>query len=143
MATNYTLPVSSQPVLGQGGTFTTVWYRYFSNLNIAANGYNVLQGEIVALQEQVNDLPLGYGIQGLMSIAQQGAATPGGVVILTLLNDEQTPSETSFYGTDDAGNKGWQPMLGAFAKTGSIDVSATANGVVSFQADLFYLQAIG
>jgi hypothetical protein len=138
---NIQLPLASQPAVVAGGLFSTPWYRYLSNLNIAANGYVTLQNEIDALQAQVDAIPAGFSLQSQMSIAQAGAATPGSVITISLVNDEQSPAETSFYGTDDAGNKGWQPMLGAFSKTGSININAASNGVVSFQADLFYLMA--
>jgi Ca2+-binding RTX toxin-like protein len=90
------------------------------------------------IEQTITINAVGSQLIGLDSISVVGAA---GSYVVTLVNDQASPAETAFYGTSSSGTRGWQPMLGAFAKTGSIDVSAASNGVVSFQADLFYLQA--
>ena len=47
-------------------------------------------------------------VAGAMSLA--GGGTLDGDVILTLVNDLNDPGASAFYGTDDSGNRGWQPQ---------------------------------
>lgn len=120
---------------------------YFSNhLSYEATKEQLIPGENVGivfndLQETITISSSSSNIVGIDSIQAQGS-TLSGLWTLSLVNDVPSPLDTSFYGTSSTGIRGWQPMLGAFANSGSTTVSAATNGVVSFQADLFYLQAI-
>lgn len=120
---------------------------YFSNhLSYEATKEQLIAGENVGivfndLQETITISSSSSNLVGIDSIQAQGS-TLSGLWTLSLVNDVPSPSDTAFYGTSSTGIRGWQPMLGAFANSGSTTVSASTNGVVSFQADLFYLQAI-
>lgn len=135
------IPLASQPLIVQGGLTSQPFYRFFQQLQTSIGNDSNLGAAVAALQTQVTALESSFNIRGPLSVAVSGSPSSG-VIVLSLINDSSAPSPTSFYGTNNAGSKGWQSMLGAFANSGSTTVSAATNGVVSFQADLFYLQAI-
>lgn len=119
---------------------------YFSNkLSYNATKEQLIAGQNVGivfndLSETITISSVSSNLVGIESINAQGT-TSSNLWTLSLVNDVPLPSDTSFYGTSSTGIRGWQPMLGAFANSGSTTVSSAVNGVVSFQVDLFYLQA--
>lgn len=125
------LPLASQPLIVQGGLTSREFYRFFQQLQTSIGSDANLGAAVAALQTQVNALESSFNIRGPLSVSVTGSPSSG-VIVLSLINDNSAPSPTSFYGTDNAGSKGWQPMLGAFASTANIVASAAADGVVSF-----------
>lgn len=114
-------PNFSQPVVDSGGRCTQPWANYFLRM-AAAQSDAELRALYEALAARVAELEdgqtLNFSIFGSDSINVDGVAQPGGVVLITLLGDVDSPGSTMYYGTGPTGSKGW------FAVSDSISVAA-------------------
>lgn len=136
MVTAADIPNTGEPIAGNGGFVTRVWVDFF--LKLASEESNSeLASLYAALASRVAELEdgqaLNFQILGQGSISVNGIPQPGGVVIVTLQNDNAAPGNTSYYGTGPTGAKGWFPLSGAFTVTsGELTKTVGSDGVTNF-----------
>lgn len=136
MASPNDVPRVSEPIAAAGGYVTRAWVDFF--LKLASSQSNEdLAALYAALAQRVSDLEDGTGfdfqILGQGSIGVNGIPQPGGVVIITLLNDADSPGNTMYYGTGPTGTKGWFPVSGTMLiEEGQLTKTVGSNGVTTF-----------
>jgi len=126
------LPMISQPMLGENGCASRPYYLFFSSLNLAANGYSGLQSQVDAIEKSIANLPGGFGLRTTDSITQTGASVPGSIVTLSLQGDVNEASNTAYYGTDGSATKGWYPIASALLGSSNVDLTTGTDGVTTF-----------
>lgn len=137
MATSAILPTYSQPVVDSQGRATPAFYRFFSALGASSGNTSDLQVQIDAINQEIAGIGEGFQVRAQNSIVQSGASVPGGVVMFSLSGDVSTAGNTQYYGSDQAGNKGWHAVSSALAVTSNLSLSTDATGVSTFDlADL-------
>lgn len=104
-------PRFDQPVVDARGYATQPWMNYWLRM-ASGSSQEGLVGRVDLLEAKVTELEQEastgtFQIVGGLSIAVLGMPTPGGVVVLSLEGDVQSPPATSYYGTDGTGAKGW------------------------------------
>lgn len=110
---------------------------YFSKqLSYQATKEQLIPGQNIGIAFNDIEETITISSNGSILIGNESVQAIGsmasGIWNLLLVNDEVAPGDVFFYGTDSAGNKGWQAMLSAFASTANIIASAAGDGVVSF-----------
>lgn len=121
------LPKQGQPFVGQAGQATPPFYVWLQ----------ALDGTVRALVDASTGgggsfLPTTTQVQGIVSIVSIGTLA-GGVVQLRLQNDSATPGNTTAYGTDGAGAKGWFPIADAVeVDAGELTKAVAGTGVTTF-----------
>lgn len=91
-----------QAIVGPNGRVDPNWERWFGDLAREVN--NTSTSEAAPTPEYPE-----FTINGAGSITAEGAVAAGEFVV-TLEGDNDHPLPNSFYGTDDAGNKGFVPV---------------------------------
>lgn len=122
MVDKYRLPQPNAPFVQSNGAPTIEWYnwlRSFENLFEASD--SGLQAQITEIAYALGSpdgtvgnippfnedfLPTTTVVRGENSVASFGSLA-NGLVVFTLLNDLVSPGNSYYYGTDDAGVKGW------------------------------------
>lgn len=97
----------------RNGVFTREWYGFFRDL---AQQPGLTSSQAAAIDEILRRLSALEGessadadIVGTASVLVSGSLL-GGLVQLALDGDESTPSPSTYYGTDDAGAKGFHAL---------------------------------
>lgn len=102
------IPRQAQPFVGPGGQATQPFFVWLSSLDSTVR-------ELASGTDGGDSfLPTTTQVQGIVSIVSIGTLA-GGVVQMRLLNDAAAPGNTTAYGTDGAGAKGWFPISDALA----------------------------
>lgn len=135
MASPNDVPRVSEPIAAAGGYVTRAWVDFF--LKLASSQSNEdLAALYAALAQRVSDLEDGTGfdfqILGQGSIGVNGIPQSGGVVIITLLNDVDSPGNTMYYGTGPTGTKGWFSIASSLDVTADLTKSVAGTGVTTF-----------
>lgn len=149
MALNAPLPRITIPLLDRGGMTSREWYLFFQaiQVNVSAPSNAALANDIAIISEKLGspdgtpeNIPPGGGaglVVGTQSIASAGSLP--GVVQLSLQGDQDAPGNTTYYGTDIAGNKGFYPVANAFiGATGNIAMTTAPNGITTVDIDPSY-----
>lgn len=132
-------PRFDQPVVDQRGLVTRAWQDYFLRMASSLSQAD-LAAVVAELQRRVdeleNDQSLNFQIFGERSIIVNGVAQPGGVVIVTLEGDVDSPGNTAYYGTGPTGARGWFAVSSAISgTTGQILKTTGSDGVVTLSLD--------
>lgn len=121
------LPKQGQAFVGQGGQATAPFYLWLSSLDRVVR--ELVDGSTGG---GGTFLPTTTQVQGIVSIVSIGTLA-GGVVQLRLQNDAAAPGNTTAYGTNGAGAKGWFPIANAVAVTaGELTKAVAGTGVSTF-----------
>jgi|GEM_PF-3391682 len=123
------IPRVQASVVTAGGVPTTEWYSFFLSLRDAVGSDSAMQEQIDALIAQVAALEGGGGagsasflLQGIASVLTDGTPA-GGLVQISLENDQDAPGNTYCYGTGPDGLRGWYLVSDAIDVT--TDLSRT------------------
>lgn len=119
-----TVPRQDTQVLGPDGKFTLPWYGFFRDGGAGSTA--AINAEIAALQAAVLSLQANsssFVISAVQSVRSLGIPA-NGVVSLFLENDEVSPDPSHYYGTDEAGAKGFHPL--PISDTATITIPAAA-----------------
>jgi hypothetical protein len=120
MADEYPIPKPQAPLLLSNGCPTNEWWNYWNNLLLDAVGTDY-QEQIDALLVMIQELQSGtFNVAGFGSVLVTGS---DGNFTVQFVNDNQTPGPKFFYGTDDAGVKGW--FLRDLATLADVDLITT------------------
>lgn len=125
MAEPFRIPRPQSAFLTQAGMPQTEWYNFLKGL------YDLYQSSDTGVQAQITAIAYVLGspdgtvanippldltglpdttmVMGLQSVLSFGTLADGQVV-LTLLNDQENPGNSYYYGTSDAGVKGWHVL---------------------------------
>jgi hypothetical protein len=125
-----TLPVYRQPLTAGGDLISQPWYRWATAIQGQIGAAGNVQAQIQNLQNEINALS-GFNIRAPESVAMAGT-TQQGIVVLTLVNDEATPGNTYFYGTNTSGAKGWNAVSSALAGSSTIGLTTAGTGITTF-----------
>ena len=125
MANEFRLPKPQANFLERTGYPTTEWYNWLKKLDsLFTAGDAGLQAQITQIAYILgspdgtvanippfdqNYLPLDTIVRGAVSLTYSGTLA-GGQVVLTLLNDQESPGNSYYYGTNELGVKGWWPV---------------------------------
>lgn len=100
------IPNIEQRFLDAAGRIDVVWHRFLRELGPITDIAD-LQAAVAALQAELAAIGTPRDVIGQYSIQ----AIPGdGAYYLHLLNDQQEPGETYYYGTGPDGLKGWYAL---------------------------------
>lgn len=129
-------PRHTEPVVDpRSGIVTRAWADYFLRLSTQQSSddlaqlYQQLAGRVSELEEGG---ALGFQIFGQDSIILNGSTQPGAVLVITLQGDQESPADTSYYGTGPDGVKGWHPVSGAIqVVAGELTKAVDADGVTT------------
>lgn len=114
---------------GQRGSYrpTLQWYDFLNRLAASLDTSSDQQGDIDDILAEIERIKeaLTAGIVGPASVRVLGSLSSGAVT-LQLVNDEVTPSDGFYYGTDATGAKGWFSRL--LATLNDVDLAGLANG---------------
>lgn len=130
-------PRFDQPVVDSSGRATQPWMNYWLLMPSQAS-LDAVTGRVDIIERQIQDIEgdessSTFKLLGNLSIAVVGMPNPGGVVLLSLLNDVQAPAATSYYGTDASGAKGWFLVESTVqAASGELTKTVDAEGVSTF-----------
>ena len=109
------IPKPTAAFLDRFGSVTREWRDYLAGLesskDSAAATQAILQ-QIAEIKAQIGTgsyLPTTTTVTGQQSVQSVGQLATGGVV-LTLINDEAAPGPSRYYGTNDAGAKGFHEL---------------------------------
>lgn len=134
MAGRETIPEALAPMVepgrpGERGSYrpTLQWYDFLNRLASSLNTSSDQQGEIDDILAEIERIKeaLTAGIVGPASVRVLGSLSSGSVTLL-LVNDEETPSDGFYYGTDATGTKGWFERL--LSSLNDVDLAGLANG---------------
>lgn len=127
MALTQDLPHVRDALLDAGGSASRAYYLFFERVD--ANIKQALS-DIVALQDESGGGGISGNVTGSMSIQASGALP--GVVVLYLAGDADAPGNTTYYGTNSTGVKGYYPVGSALLGTpGDITLTIGADGVTT------------
>lgn len=133
------IPNIEQRFLDAAGRIDIVWHRFLRELGPITDIAD-LQSAVAALQDALAAIGMPRDVIGQYSVQ----AIPGdGAYYLHLLNDQQEPGETYYYGTGPTGLKGWFAVADAFVAgsyieldtdpdTGVTTINSTATGAVPY-----------
>ncbi|SDQ41869.1 hypothetical protein [Pseudoxanthomonas sp. CF125] len=112
MANDPSLPNARVKFLDAAGLPVDSWRKFLEKLSRQPSLTGDQSAAILALSERVTTLEeasqeLG-GILGLGSVSVTGSL--GGQVVIQLQGDTDAPGPSFYYGTDAAGQKGWNPV---------------------------------
>lgn len=145
MVATFAIPRANAPLIVQGGLPSREWYSYWQNLQADSGGPSnaELAKDIAIISDKLGSpdgtpegIPVGGGhgtIVGVQSVASAGALP--GVVTLSLQGDQDAPGNTTYYGTDPTGAKGFFPIASAFLGTAG-DITLTTDGTGVTTIDL-------
>lgn len=126
------IPTTSHRFLDQRGNLDTEWRRFFESLS-GPQSLADLQSAIDALQSELNAIGSPVRVVGGYSVQ---AAQSNGAYYLRLVEDQQEPGFTYYYGTGPDGLKGWYPVADTVeAATGELTKAVDAEGVTTFGLD--------
>lgn len=127
MSLTQDLPHVRDALLDAGGSASRAYYLFFERVD--ANIKQALS-DIVALQDESGGGGISGNVTGSMSIQASGALP--GVVVLYLAGDADAPGNTTYYGTNSTGVKGYYPVGSALLGTpGDITLTIGADGVTT------------
>lgn len=113
MADSPIFPGNSASPLTPDGQWRGEWFRYLRALAKQPGISSDQSAAIAALTLRIQALEGGESdvasIQGLLSVIVSGTLADG-LVQLSLAGDEAAPDPSHYYGTDDAGAKGFHPF---------------------------------
>lgn len=136
------VPLGTERLVEQNGTPTFAWYRILSRV---ANLVSVsdIQSFFRELLQRLgspdgtleNLPPIATGsfltkdtrVEGMDSVEYAGTLESG-LVRLSLVNDEEAPLPTSYYGTGPLGEKGWRTIASAFLPGEGITLTEAGDG---------------
>lgn len=129
-------PRHAEPVVDpRSGIVTKAWADYFLRLSTQQSSddlaqlYQQLAGRVSELEE---GRALGFQIFGQDSIILEGSTQPGSVLVITLQGDQESPADTSYYGTGPDGVKGWHPVSGTIqVAAGELTKAVDVDGVTT------------
>lgn len=110
------VPPARAPIAGSE-TVTREWYRFFQTLQVNLNE-DGLRYDVDALTVRVSTLEHAHGGAGSpISIRGTGSiyVSLSDIKIVSLVGDNENPDASSYYGTDNAGEKGWHPASSLLA----------------------------
>lgn len=120
------LPNPQGPMVGPGGVPAPEWYDYLREL---AGGSESVLAQIAALEALIAALQAGGTtpgvVSGIASIYTFGSLADGEVWV-RLINDNDDPGASMFYGTDPDGAKGWFSRL--LSTLADVDLTDLADG---------------
>lgn len=129
-------PRHAEPVVDpRSGIVTKAWADYFLRLSTQQSSDDLAQ-LYQQLAQRVSELEeggaLGFQIFGQDSIILEGSTQPGSVLVITLQGDQESPADTSYYGTGPDGVKGWHPVSGTIqVVAGELTKAVDADGVTT------------
>lgn len=127
------IPLIQTPLTDANGGMSRPWYRYLKELDDGSSSdTQQLQSQINVINGKLDNLSDGWTLKANNSITQAGAATPGSVVLISLVNDQQSPAKTAYYGTDANGIKGWNTVASTLNGSANIVLTTDASGVTTF-----------
>lgn len=112
---NLKRPKPSEPFLDARGLVTRPWFNYLSALTPSEASAEIelqlqaLGRRVSELEGEGGGLPQSTRAYGQLSVQSNGTLSDG-MVVFNLVNDEAAPAPRSYYGTDDAGTLGYQPL---------------------------------
>ena len=123
------LPNIEERFLDDKGRVNATWQRFLRNLGPVTD-IAALQAAVAALQAELAAIGTPRDVIGQYSVQ----AIPGdGAYYLYLLNDQQEPGPTYYYGTGPDGLKGWYPVADAVeAAADELTKAVDAEGVITF-----------
>lgn len=128
-------PRFDQPVVDQGGRVTQAWANYFLRMASAQSSddlralYEALAARVAELEDGQS---LNFSIFGANSVNVDGLVQPGGIVLISLLGDEDAPGNTMYYGTGPTGSKGWFSVSDSISvASGELSKSVGTDGVTT------------
>lgn len=130
-------PRHTEPVVDpRTGIVTKAWADYFLRLSTQQSSDDLAQlykQLAVRVSELEDGGALGFQIFGQDSIILNGSTQPGAVLVITLQGDQESPADTSYYGTGPDGVKGWHPVSGAIQVVADdLTKDVDADGVTTF-----------
>lgn len=108
------MPKPTEPIAGPGGLITRSWRDYLRRF-AAATSLAEVWVAIDEIRAQLADsgagsfLPSTTQVLGRNSVQTTGTLADG-VVLVQLQGDVQTPAASSYYGTSEAGARGFHPL---------------------------------
>lgn len=135
---NLKRPKPSEPFLDARGMVTRPWFNYLSDLS-PAEANESIRAELDRLAIRVEEIAgRATGLSndtrayGQFSVQSNGTLA-GGVVVFSLVADEQAPGNTRYYGTGPDGIKGWHPVADTLAVVdGEVAKEVGDDGVTTF-----------
>lgn len=136
MADYNSIPKPNSPVLDTNGHLAREWYDYLRR-NLSSDDLSSIEQQIreldarVAAVDNSNFVPKSTKILGNGSVQTLGNLAQG-VVTVTLVGDSESPGLTFYYGTDEAGNKGWFALSDAFQVTSDLTKTVDSGGISTY-----------
>lgn len=122
------IPVVTEKPLGPDGNFSLAWRNWLSTLGPPTDTA-ALEASIAAIQAELDALGGGVSVVGQYSVRATGTDT----YYLTLVNDQNSPGETYYYGTGPDGIKGWFSVSDALEiESGELTKAVGSDGVTTF-----------
>lgn len=100
----------------------------------AKAGVDALPPVLGSTDGTVAGIPVGGTRTTVLGQYSVQATSQGTGYVVSLLGDEAMPAATSFYGTDSAGEKGWQPFADALIAGDNITLTTETDGRVTVAA---------
>lgn len=128
------LPGARQPVADTSGGVPRPWYAWFTK---TAQRLSNAEQAITTLEQSGGSSAVG-NVLGLDSVLVQGSIHLGNALV-SLVGDVDAPGNTTYYGTDTGGNKGFYTIASAFLGTANnIALTTAGNGVTTIAIDAAY-----
>lgn len=124
------MPKPTEPIAGPGGLITRSWRDYLRRF-AAATSLAEIWAAIDEIRAQLADSGAGSFLASTTQVlGRNSVQTTGmlaeGVVLVQLQADELNPAESSYYGTNAAGNRGYHPH--ALETLSDVDLTGATSG---------------
>jgi hypothetical protein len=125
------LPRVGTPLTQGGDTVTRPYYTFFQATAAALVTQTNVTVSLAAIEKKINSLSGNWILNGLDSINLAGSPSSG-LIVLSLQGDVNIAGNTSYYGSNTTGTKGWYTVASAFhGTTGNITLTTAGTGITT------------